>query len=219
MERRAGGRKRINYESLIGSKFNMLTIIDIAREPKKRTSAKCICDCGNNWTGAAEWVVSGNTTSCGCHKRKVLLDASTSHGLTRHALYPRWVEMIGRCHSDKDHAFPYYGGRGIAVCDRWRVGEGENHPFVLFLNDMLPTWTAGLTIDRIDNNSGYSPDNCRWANRRQQSWNRRNVALIHVDGESIPLAEYCRRSGKHRSTIIRRMRRLGLTLNEAALMS
>jgi hypothetical protein len=218
MGRKAGDRKRIDYKALVGVKFNMLTICETIKYPAKRTLAKCTCDCGVAWEGTAESVVSGNTKSCGCHKRRVLLEAVKTHGLTKHHLYSTWREMIRRCYSVKKKAYPYYGGRGIAVCDRWRIGDKKTHPFIFFLRDMFPSWVEGLSIDRIDNNLGYSPDNCKWSSRSQQSWNRRNVTFIYFDGEEIPLAEYCRRTNKHRSTIIRRMRKLGITLNEAALM-
>jgi hypothetical protein len=218
MEKREAGPKKRNYESLIGSSFNGLTVNSIERIYGKRTIANCSCECGNSWSGAIEWVISGNTTSCGCRKVKSLLESHITHGLTKHPLYPRWLGLMKRCYNKNSQSYHYYGGRGIKVCDRWRVGSESRHPFLLFLDDMLPVPFDGASIDRIDNNKDYSPENCRWADQFQQSGNRRNIAWVHLPDESMPLAVFCKKFNKHRSTIIRRMKRLGISLTEAATL-
>ncbi len=124
----------------------------------------------------------------------------TMHGLSGHILYTRWKQMICRCYSQSASHFTYYGGRGIRVCKRWM-------DFRNFLLDMEPKYLAGLSIDRINSNGHYTPDNCRWATRQTQSINKRNVRFIDLNGENIALVTIAKKSGLHPETISIRMKR------------
>ncbi len=126
-------------------------------------------------------------------------DKRLRHGLRRHSLYKTWLDMWARCVRNNNAAFCAYGGRGITVCDRWKS-------FPVFLSDMGPR-PEGMTLDRIDNNGPYSPENCRWATHKQQSSNRRSNHFVEWSGETITLTEAARRAGMDHRTFARRLRR------------
>jgi hypothetical protein len=114
------------------------------------------------------------------------------HGKRYDPIYAVWASMIGRCSNPQNTAYDNYGGRGISVCEKWQ-------DFIGFYEDMGDA-PEGLTLDRINNELGYSPENCRWASRVEQSRNRRNVRQITIDGESAPLAEWASRYGINLAT-------------------
>lgn len=112
-----------------------------------------------------------------------------------------WVSMRRRCLCRTYGEFPAYGGRGITICERWR------NSFENFYGDMGPRPTASHSIDRIDNNKGYSPDNCRWATMREQSVNKRNTRLITLNGQTKCLAHWARQLGISRDALTRQVDR------------
>jgi hypothetical protein len=125
----------------------------------------CKCDCGNESTVRTAALRNGNTGSCGCWKREVLPAATTKHGLSTHPLYATWKGMRNRCNNPRAPRYKDYGGRGIAVCKRW-------DKFQNFLADMGER-PPGTTLDRKNNDRGYSKRNCRWATPAEQSSNKR----------------------------------------------
>lgn len=116
----------------------------------------------------------------------------------RKRLYWVWADMLSRCRNANHRQYADYGGRGISVCARWQN-------FKVFLSDMGPRPVGGL-LDRRDNDDGYSPKNCRWANRKEQNSNRRNCIYVDCDGETVTLREYCRRKGISYRPIVKRIR-------------
>jgi hypothetical protein len=112
------------------------------------------------------------------------------------------MKMTSRCHSETDKAFPNYGGRGIFVCVEWR-GEGG---FERFLAHVGARPSAQHSIDRIDNNLGYQPGNCRWATRHQQTRNKRTNRWLTIDGETMIQNDWARRTGVNPQTLQRRLK-------------
>lgn len=109
-------------------------------------------------------------------------------------IYQAFYSMRSRCISKRPKSYRVYAGRGIAICDRWRSYDA-------FLADMGPSWFSGATLDRIDNDGGYSPDNCRWATRVQQGQNTRANVRVPYQGEMLTLSEAARRSGIDATTL------------------
>jgi len=122
-------------------------------------------------------------------------------------LFWAWCDMRYRCENPKHKAFKNYGARGIAVCQEW----GD---FKRFCADMGPR-PQGASLDRIDNNAGYSKKNCRWADRKTQNSNRRNCIFVDYCGEKVTLREYCRRAGLRYRPIVKRIQDRGWPLDIA----
>jgi hypothetical protein len=126
---------------------------------------ECACECGGRAVVRGTRLRSGGTLSCGCLQRERSRAAATIHGRSESAEYRSWVSMIARCENPKYHHFHGYGGRGITICPEWRES------FAVFLRDMGRR-PPGTSLDRINNDKGYGPENCRWATRVEQSRNR-----------------------------------------------
>ena len=179
-------------ENLTGRRFGKLVVIEWAksfRSNNKKTFWKCLCDCGKETFVRADMLKSGNTKSCGCgmHPTGPLTHGETAYGKTS-KLYSVWRAMKSRCLNSNDKYYRNYGGRGVFVCDDWL------HDFAKFKQWAIGAgYKEGLSIDRIDNNSGYSPENCRWATRMQQQQNTRNNVLLTLHGKKLCIAEVARR--------------------------
>ena len=142
-----------------GQRFNNLTVLK-RDEQKGENRWVCLCTCGKEVSVRLHHLQSNLVKSCGC-----LPKGSRKHGLSKSSIYHIWRAMIHRCTNPKNAYYEYYGERGITVCDRWKSIEN-------FIEDMGER-PPGLTLDRIDNDKGYSKDNCRWATRSQQGHNQR----------------------------------------------
>lgn len=154
------------FEIKSEDKFGRLIIIrevDKSKCGKRRFLTKC--DCGSEKTVQLTHLRSGNTKSCGCLQKEF----TTSHGKTKHRLYKRWIAIKQRCLNTNNDSYKNYGGRGITICEEWK------HSFQTFLDDMEDSYIEGYHIDRIDNDKGYSKDNCRWVTRQQNQANRRGA--------------------------------------------
>lgn len=155
--------------NLVGQVFTRLTVIEkLAGVPGRGTQYRCICECGEEtlaFTGALQ---RGNKKSCGCLNRELLIARNTKHGYRYHPLFETYRKMVSRCYNENHHSYPYYGGKGIIVCDEWLNNSG----FLAFVADMGER-PEGMTLDRIDGDLGYSPENCRWATKELQNFNRK----------------------------------------------
>lgn len=193
-----------------GQRFGYLLAVRSApRDERGHSYLVYVCDCGNQGTARTDHLLGGRIKRCGdC--AAAALAARATHGHTRHATssrtYKSWRSMRERCNNPAAPNYAIYGGRGITVCERWQQFEN-------FLADMGAR-PEGKSIDRIDNNKGYSPDNCRWATPLEQQSNTRKAHLVTFGGETHTIGEWARKLGMHRSTLGRRLSR-GLPLSEA----
>jgi hypothetical protein len=154
------------------------------------------CDCGGSTIiRAAKF---GWTKSCGCAQREVVGALRRSHGRSGTPEYIAWRGIIARCFNPAEKAFPNYGGRGISVCPTWR------HDFAAFLADMGPRPSSKHTVERVENNLGYSKSNCIWADRHTQNRNRRNVVFYQFGSERLCLKDVAARMGVKYGTIVSR---------------
>lgn len=160
----------------------------------------CVCDCGKFVDVSGANLRSGVTNSCGCLQVQRTSIANKKHGqAAKTKEYNTWASMRSRCNNVNSEDFALYGGRGIKVCDRWNNFEN-------FFLDMGKC-PSGHSIDRIDVNKDYSPENCRWADTKTQARNKRNNRFIRVHGFVKTLAEWAELSGVNRNNIDKRIRR------------
>jgi DNA-binding CsgD family transcriptional regulator len=134
----------------------------------------CKCTCGKTAVVSGTNLRSGKAKSCGCRRAANMRKVATRHGNSAHPLYVRWVNMHKRCYDPASNRYYRYGARGITVCDRW-------HDFEMYLEDVLPTYREGLTLDRVDNDGPYGPENFRWASYRAQARNRSTCAITEEE--------------------------------------
>jgi hypothetical protein len=188
-----------------GCSFGRLLVIGAAfrtRRSGSRTDWQVVasCDCGAVDCYYLRNLTTGMTTSCGCTQKERTRQASLKHGMRKDPLYAVWNAMRDRCHNPNNGAYGRYGGRGIKVCERWEQFEN-------FFADMGQRPSPQHSIDRIDNNGDYCPENCRWATRNEQGKNKRNNILLTIDGETRHYTEWADLFGISRSTVLKRIRK------------
>lgn len=191
---------------LTGMKFGKLTAISRAENtPQGRAQWMCQCECGGKKVAQATYLNKGATRSCGCmgiEQRKAAAQ-SQCHAHSRAKMYRErktWENMIARCYDPTRHDFKWYGGRGIAVCERWR------NSFDDFVADM-GLRPDGMTLDRRLASADYSADNCRWVTMTTQANNRRNNHRITINGITLTIAEWSRKMGIGERVIATRIAR------------
>lgn len=179
-------------EDLTGKRFGRLVVIEKAKTEHKSTRWKCKCDCGNECTVLAENLKTGHTTSCGCYREEKRPSLRYKHGQRHTRIYSTYTKIKDRCYNPNNPSYSRYGGRGITICDEWKKNPES---FIKWAYDNGYDEKAAYgecTLDRIDNDKGYSPDNCRWVNEQVQANNRRSNKRYEYNGETHTIAEWSR---------------------------
>ena len=192
-----------------GERFGKLVVLGLTGKQGNDRKCKVRCDCGVE----KEIVQSKLATktkpvrSCGCLSKE---NHYRTHGLTSHKFYPIWRSMVGRCYTKSNSAYGNYGGRGIAVCEEWRSNPKA---FINWLK--LNGYLSGLQVDRIDNNGGYSPENCRVVSAKENSNNRRDTIKYDVFGENLTISQMSEKYGTKYGTLYRRIKIAKLSAESA----
>jgi len=202
-----------DFRVTIGTTFNELIILEyIGLNKAKQRLWKCQCSCGNITKVTTCDLRSGKTKSCGCLQRRRSSEFNFKHGLTRSLEYRTWCNIKNRCYNPNNKDYHNYGGRGIYVCDTWI------NSFETFIQDMGRKSFKGATLDRIDNNGPYSPDNCRWASQTEQARNRSNNHLITFNGKTQCLAAWAEELNLKYHTLKCRILYYGWSIEKAFTM-
>ena len=158
---------------------------DAPRSRSGRCRVECKCSCGTGFVCDPRLLLNGQTTSCGCrHRESVTLAGALNgtHRMSRTTEYNTWIKIRDRCKNPRNVKFSDYGGRGISVCERWSSFEN-------FLSDMGER-PAGMSLDRIDMELGYSPENCKWSTTKEQARNTSANRRVTAFGQTKTLAEW-----------------------------
>ena len=179
---------------ILNKRFGRLIVIKFTGKKGTCRLMQCKCNCGNYTITRIYDLLNGDTKSCGCYKKDMIRKTKTTHGMSGTKFYLRWWNLKNRCYNPNFPDYRYYGARGIFMCERWK------NSFSDFYNDIIGTYKDGLTLDRINNNGPYSPENCRWATRREQSQNRNYCHQITIAGKTYPLWKWLQIYSIKRST-------------------
>lgn len=173
-------------KEISGQRYGRLIVIERAgRDKRKYATWKCQCDCGNEVIKRSYYLRRAVKPSCGCWKKEMASRLHTKHGKRNTRLYEIWKAMKQRCSNPNHAKYEYYGGKGVEVCSEWQ------NDFQAFYDwAMANGYADNLTIDRIDNDKGYSPNNCRWETVKNQHNHTSANRYITYNGEIHTLAEW-----------------------------
>ena len=193
-------------EDLTGQRFGRLTVLYrttdyVQPNGSRRPRWRCKCDCGTELDVIASNLKRGSTRSCGCLQKEELSKRRTSHGgwANNEKLYGVWHGMKKRCYCVTDQHYKDYGERGITVCDLWKEDYAAFREWALSNG-----YKEGLSIDRINVDDGYSPDNCRWVTAKVQQSNRRSCIYVTYNGETKTLKGWSLDTGIPYATLVQR---------------
>lgn len=197
------------FIDLTGKRFFYLTAIKREETVERKGKLRwiCLCDCGKTVAVITSNLTSGNTKSCGCYHDSGF--QNRKHGMRKSKEYGIWFAMRARCNKPQNKGYADYGGRGIKVCEKWSIFEE-------FYKDMGPR-PEGSSLDRIDNDGNYEPENCRWATPKEQSNNQRSSLLIQHMDETMTLKQWCEKLNLSYIKIYRKVQKQGIPFEEAIL--
>ena len=186
-----------SINNMLGKKYGKLTVIDVAYRKNWLVYMDCLCDCGNRRAIEKGSILQGNTTSCGCNLK-------TQNGMSHSRLYHVWRGIKNRCLNENSMYYADYGGRGITICEEWNNNFLSFYEWAINNGYDEKAERGKYTIDRIDNNGDYSPQNCRFVDMSVQCNNKRNVVHVEYNGELKTLKECSELTGIKSETLRRR---------------
>lgn len=197
-------KSHTTMKDIIGKRFGRLLVVEMVDERSKCGEIKylCKCDCGNEKIIVGTSMRNGSTRSCGCLISEETARRAKIHGQSNTRLYKIWSGMIERCINPNRNEYMYYGGRGINVCNEWLNDFKSFYEWA-----MSHGYSDDLSIDRIDVNGNYCPENCRWATPKEQSDNTRKTVHITVNGVTKNATDWAKTIGVGRSTISRHVKK------------
>jgi len=184
-----------------GFKYGLLTVIERAVRPShlKSQDSYWLCECScidkKRIIVGKTSLRSGNTKSCGCLNQSII----TKHGMSTSRIMDIYAHMKQRCYNSKSHNYEAYGGRGITVCEAWLNSDNGFNNFYKWA--LQNGYDENLTIDRVDVNGNYEPNNCRWANAVTQANNRRNTIYLTIEGETKTIGEWAKENNLNTATL------------------
>lgn len=200
---------------LAGQRFGRWTVIEyVIREGKQKNGWWCRCDCGKEAIVDPYRLTTGRSQSCGCLHNELFGEHRRTHGGTNERLYTVWVSIMTRCKNKNAKSYKAYGGRGIKVCSDWE-DYGEFRKWALSNGYDANASFGKCTIDRIDTNGDYSPENCRWVSMQKQQSNRSNNHIITFQGRTQSAAEWARETGINSGTIVSRINKYKWSAEDA----
>lgn len=174
----------MDVKDYVGRRCGRLVVLSIEKD-KSYIIAVCKCDCGKICKKLLNNVVRGLTTSCGCFREALRKKGvHTTHGFSKTRLYNIWAGMKQRCSLESCRAYKNYGGRGIKVCEDWKNNFSAFYDWAI-----ANGYKSNLTIDRINNDGDYCPENCRWATRQEQNNNTRYCHFVLINGQKLNLKQ------------------------------
>ena len=197
------------FKDLTGERFGRLTVLNFNGKDKHSHNIwLCKCDCGNLKLVSTGDLTNGKTQSCGCWANELTVKRNTTHGDTHTHLYGIYRKMLWRCYNKNANHYDLYGGKGIVVCDEWKTSYEAFRDWALSNG-----YKKSLTIDRINVDGNYCPENCRWVSRKLQTQNRHNTIFLTLNGVKKPLSEWVKIYGVKYTTAYYRYAK-GLPVNE-----
>lgn len=206
------------FEDLTGQRFGRLKVISFAYKKRRQTHWNCICDCGNSCISGIGNLHNGQSSSCGCLKREKARERLLKHKHSSDKIYLVWKSIKKRCNNVNDKCYKNYGARGIKVCDKWQNDFMEFYNWSIqngYKEECSNKGKNKLSIDRIDNNADYCPENCRWATNIQQARNKRNNLKVEYNGEVRVLRDLCDELNVPYTLIYNRIHVCGWNLEKA----
>ena len=194
---------------IIGKKFGRLTVVEFSHSKGYEKYYTCRCDCGKTKTVLKGNLIHGKTKSCGCYQKEMAIKANLLPE-NRRKLHDIFRHMKSRCYDPKNNRYDRYGGRGIKICDEW-LNDVESFCVWALSNG----YKDGLTIDRIDVNSDYCPQNCRWVTQQEQSLNTTRNVYISYKGKTKTLKEWANELGIKNTTLHNRIKYYGWSIEKA----
>lgn len=213
-----------SFIDITGQTFGRLYVVkqvedQVAQNGRRRKMWLCKCECGNAKVINGDNLKSGYTQSCGCLQKQRAHEANTVHGDTDSRLYNVWSAIKRRCYQPYEPKYDRYGGRGIKMCDEWRDDYSAFMKWAIENGYDSNAERGECTIDRIDNNADYCPENCRWVSMTVQANNRESNHCISYNGETHTIAEWAEKANMPYARLAQRITRYGYSIEKALDMA